>query len=70
MEKPPRVLEYLCLSCGAQGLAEVREDAAGISGREEWFDWRFRCPKCGGVVLCLDREFPVRENAPVVETIS
>ncbi len=51
MERPLRCVEYICLSCGAQGLAELQENESGSgeNGRS------FECPKCGGAALSIER---------------
>ncbi len=66
MERPPRSVEYICLWCGVQGLTKVpavrdeRDDELEMQG-----DSSLICPKCGGTVLCIEREvaFPVSMSA-------
>lgn len=54
MERPPRLVEYICLACGAQGLAQLEEDDSEERNRRGGLS--LRCPKCGKSVLCLERE--------------
>jgi len=54
VRRPPRTIEYICLSCGAQGLAQVDGDDAET--KNERGGLTLRCPKCGKCALCLERE--------------
>lgn len=53
MERPPRTLEYICLSCGTQGSthAEADGDETTRKGGSS-----LKCPRCGGTVLHLERK--------------
>lgn len=52
MLRPPATVEYICLSCGAQGSAhrEVSHDDEPDRGGTP-----LKCPKCGNAVLFLER---------------
>jgi len=53
VERPPRIIEYICLTCGTQG--SVHTEAANgdptIDGGSPP-----RCPRCDGTVLYLERK--------------
>lgn len=53
MERPPRMVEYICLTCGAQGLVQIEcvKSEDGIRG-----GFLLRCPKCYANAVCLERE--------------
>lgn len=57
MEKLGDSIEFLCLSCGLQGLCS---GCPGSRGGE------VLCPKCGGRVVTT---FPCREKASLVLTV-
>lgn len=63
MKRPPEYVEYICLSCGVQGLAKVKtnEYLSVKNGRT------FLCPKCAGKALCVERRtvfhIPAAANA-------
>lgn len=65
MERPPRSVEYICLWCGVQGLTKVpvvrneRVDELETQG-----DSSLICPKCGGTVLCIEREVAFSVSMP------
>ncbi len=54
MERPPRMVEYICLTCGAQGLVQIEcfepEDHYTRGG------FLLRCPKCDADAFFLQRE--------------
>lgn len=53
MERPPRTIEYICLSCGTQGSIRARAESEdpGTNGGSVP-----RCPRCNGTVLYLERK--------------
>ncbi len=54
MERPPRMVEYICLICGAQGLVQIeRVESEEQSARGGFL---LRCPKCYANAVCLERE--------------
>lgn len=59
--KPPRTVEYICLSCGAQGSTH-REATSGDESKRGGSP--LKCPKCGGPVLYLEREAASEFEAP------
>jgi DNA-directed RNA polymerase subunit RPC12/RpoP len=62
VERPPRSVEYICLSCGVQGLMPLpKYEEAEMQG-----DNSLICPKCGGSVLCIEREVALCVSMPVL----
>lgn len=53
MERPPRTIEYICLSCGTQGSIHTE---AGIEDPSTKGGSPLRCPRCNGTVLYLERK--------------
>lgn len=53
MERPPRTIEYICLTCGTQGSihTEGGNEDPTIDGGSP-----LRCPRCDGTVLYLERK--------------
>jgi len=62
VERPPRSVEYICLSCGVQGLMSF-PDGEEI---ETQGDSSLICPKCGGTVLCIEREVAFSVSIPAL----
>lgn len=63
MERPPRIVEYICLVCGAQGTGKIDEgDSETIERRGGKL---LRCPRCGSPVKTVERE-----PAPEVQTVA
>lgn len=63
MERPPRIVEYICLVCGAQGTEKIDEgDSETI---ERGGGKLLHCPRCGRLVKAVERE-----PAPEVETVA
>lgn len=64
MVRPPKTIEYICLSCGTQGSihTEAEDDDPIREGGS-----LLRCPRCKGSVLCLERKAAddLREMLPV-----
>ena len=54
VERPPRTVEYICLSCGAQGLTHIDEEDS--DERNKTGGPLLRCPKCGKQAMYLERE--------------
>jgi len=54
VERPPRTVEYICLSCGSQGLTHLEDDDSEERNRKG--GPFLRCPKCGKTALYLERE--------------
>lgn len=54
VKESPRLIEYVCLLCGAQGSLHTETDVQDTQQSSGGFS--VRCPKCGGYVLHLDRE--------------
>jgi len=51
MEKPERMVQYLCFVCGAQGTQRVREqDALEIAPQKTTL---LSCPWCGRKVMAV-----------------
>lgn len=64
MERPPRTLEYICLSCGTQG--SIHTEADGDEGNMKGGS-SLKCPRCQGPVLYLERKAAetLQEAAPL-----
>jgi DNA-directed RNA polymerase subunit RPC12/RpoP len=63
MERPPRIVEYICLACGAQGTWRIDEgDSETIAGGG---GEPLRCPRCGSLVRTVERE-----PAPKIEAVA
>ncbi|MBE3520277.1 MAG: hypothetical protein IMW97_08340 [Firmicutes bacterium] len=63
MERPPRIVEYICLVCGAQGTGKIDEsDSETI---ENGGGKPLCCPRCGSPVKTVERG-----PAPQVETVA
>lgn len=62
VKKPPRNLEYICLLCGSQGLAQLSDENRNqnVPG-----NLSISCPKCGGLALCVEREIAPHVFLPV-----
>ncbi len=62
VKKPPRNLEYICLMCGSQGLAQFSDEHENqnVPG-----NFSISCPKCGGLALFVEREVTPRVFLPV-----
>ncbi len=54
MERPPKMVEYICLACGAQGLIQV--ESFETEDQDTKGGFLLRCPKCNAVVFILERE--------------
>jgi len=54
VKRPPRMVEYICLTCGAQGLVQMQcsesEDGDARGG------YILRCPKCDAGAFFLERK--------------
>lgn len=48
MERPPTVVEYVCLLCGTQGTKQVGEGGPETTGKT--VAEAFVCPRCGNPV--------------------
>lgn len=64
MVRPPKTIEYICLSCGTQGSIHT-EAEDGDPTREGGS--LLRCPRCKSSVLYLERKAAddLHEVAPV-----
>ncbi|MGI6163874.1 MAG: hypothetical protein ACOYEQ_08130 [Bacillota bacterium] len=54
MERPPRMVEYICLTCGAQGLVQV--ESLETEDQDTRGGFLLKCPKCDAGAFCLERE--------------
>ena len=65
MERSPKIVEYVCLACGVQGLIEIHElQTQDPDDNDQRFALMLRCPRCNGQVLSIEREGA--SNVPAV----
>jgi DNA-directed RNA polymerase subunit RPC12/RpoP len=53
VERPPKTIEYICLSCGAQGSIHTEAEDGDPNKKGGSL---LRCPRCKGSVLYLERK--------------
>ena len=53
VERAPRMVEYICLACGAQGLVQV--EPIETRDRNGEVSLLLKCPKCAAGAFCFDR---------------
>jgi DNA-directed RNA polymerase subunit RPC12/RpoP len=53
VERPPRTVEYICLTCGTQGSIHTEADGDDPTRKG---GSSLKCPRCGSIVLHLERK--------------
>jgi DNA-directed RNA polymerase subunit RPC12/RpoP len=59
VEWSPRMVEYVCLACGVQGLIDIHElqtQDQDTDDSNQRVTLVLRCPKCNGEVVSIERK--------------